>query len=116
VGHRLGVRHASWLILAILVVGVLPGPLALVALRSHHATVPCEHQESSEEQVDGEPLKLLILAQRKGHTGPTRGWLTLRAPRRQKPCPQLLPLSDGFEDPRRVLIPLRIDPPPDGRV
>lgn len=115
-GHQLGVRHTAWLILATLVVGVLPGPLAPIALRSHRTTVPCEHKESSKEQADGESLKLLVLAQRKGQAGPTRGWLTLRTLRRHRPRPQLLPLSYGFEDPRRVLIPLRIDPPPDGRV
>lgn len=115
-GHRSGVRHAAWLILATVALSVLPGPLAPVALRSHHTTVPCEHQENSQEQVDTESLKLLVPGQRKGHAGPTRGWLTLRAPRRHKPRPQFLSLSHGYEDPRRVLIPLRLDPPPDGRV
>jgi hypothetical protein len=116
VGYRSVVRHAAWLILATLVVGVLPGSLAPVALRSHRANAPLEHKERCKEQVDAEPLKLLVVAQRKGHAGPTRGWLTLRAPHRHKPRPQFLPLSYGYEDPRRVLIPLRIDPPPDGRV
>jgi hypothetical protein len=104
------------LIIATLVVGVLPGSFTPTALMSHRAGSPTEHKESAKEQADAEPLKLLVLAQRKAHAGPTRGWLTLRASRRHKPRPQFLSLSYDFEDPRRVLIPLRIDPPPDGLV
>ena len=111
-----GVRHTAWLILATLVVGMLPSPFAPAALMSHRASAPQEHQESRKEQADAEPLKLLVLAHRKAHAGPTRGWLTLRAPRRHKPRSQPLPFSYDYEDPRRVLIPLRIDPPPDGLV
>jgi hypothetical protein len=114
VGQRSGVRHTVWLILATLVVGVLPGAFAPAALMSRHAGSPAEHNESTKEQTDAEPLKLLVLAQRKAHAGPTRGWLTLPASRHHKPRPQHLSLPDDFEDPRRVLIPLRIDPPPDG--
>lgn len=115
-GYRPGVRHTAWLILATLVVGVLPGALAPFGLRAYRANAPLEHKEPCKEQVDTEPLKLLSVAQRKGYAGPTRGWLTLRAPRFQKPRPQFLPLSYSYEDPRRLLLPLRIDPPPDGRV
>jgi hypothetical protein len=105
------------LIIATLVVGVLPGSSAPTALMSHRTGNPPEHKESTKEQADAEPLKLLVLAQRKAHAGPTRAWLTLRASRRHKPrSPQLVSLTCDFEDPRRVLIPLRIDPPPDGLV
>lgn len=115
-GYRLGVRHTAWLILATLVAGVFPGALAPLGLRAYRANAPVEHKEPCKEQVDAEPLKLLGVAQRKGYAGPTRGWLTLRAPRFQKPRPQFLSLSSSYEDPRQVLLPPRFDPPPDGRV
>ncbi len=116
-GHLPRVRHTAWLIIATLVVGVLPGSLAPTALMSHRVGSPTEHKESAKEQADAEPLKLLVLAQRKAHAGPTRGWLTLRKARRHKPHrPQRVSLAYDFEDPRRVLLPPRIDPPPDGLV
>ena len=114
--YRSAIRHIAWLILATLVVGVLPGASAPKVWMSAHASIPSEDKENTKEEVEAEPLKLLIFAQRKAHVGPTRGWLTLRAPRRHKPRPQRVPLSYDYEDPRRVLIPLRIDPPPDGLV
>jgi hypothetical protein len=114
VGIRSGVRHTAWLILATLVVGVLPGAFAPATVLSRRAGSPIERKESAKEQADAEPLKLLVFAQRKAHAGPTRGWLTFRATRRHKPRPQSLSLPHDFEDPRRVLIPPRIDPPPDG--
>jgi hypothetical protein len=114
VGHRSSVRHTAWLLLAALVAGVLPCSFVPASPTARRAGSPVEHKESAKEQAEAEPLKLLVLAQRKAHTGPTRGWLTLREARRHKLRLRFLSLSYEFEDPRRVLIPLRLDPPPDG--
>jgi hypothetical protein len=114
VGHHFAVKHTVWVIAAALVVSVFPGQRAPGTLLPRVTGNTSEQHERTHEHVDAESLKLLILAQRKSHAGPTRGWLTLREARRYKPRPPFFSLSYDFEDPRRALLPPRIDPPPDG--
>lgn len=115
-GHRPIVKYTVWVIAATLAVSVFPGQRTPGALLPRLAGNTSEQHERSHEQVDAEPFKLLALAQRKSLAGPTCGWLTLRAQRRHKLRSLFTGTSYDFEDPRRVLIPLRIDPPPDGLV
>ncbi|MFL5349990.1 MAG: hypothetical protein ACJ8AT_34875 [Hyalangium sp.] len=110
--HRASARHTAWILLAALVLGILPGKSARSPLMPCPASQSERSQdERGEELAAVEGLKACLFRRETRQGLPTRGWLVLRVPRPSTPRVQTRPLE--HEDPRRVLIPLRIDPPPD---
>lgn len=105
-------RHTAWVILAALMLGVLPWQSAPSSLTSRPVSAPMDSQEEQADELAAvESLKACFFRRHACEGLPTRGWLVLDVPRPSRPSVQTRPLE--YEDPRRVLIPLRIDPPPD---
>lgn len=113
--YRTSARHTAWILLAALVLGVLPAQGARSSLMSWPASQSERSQdESAEELAVSAGLKACLFRRELRQGLPTRGWLVLSVPRPITPRVQTRPLE--YEDPRRVLIPLRLDPPPDNLV
>jgi len=112
VNYRSSARHTAWVLLAALVLGVLP----VQGVRSPLMPRPASSSERSEddkgeELAAVESVKAFFFRRQLGQGLPTRGWLLL--PKYSPSAPRLQSRPLEHEDPRRVLIPLRIDPPPD---
>jgi hypothetical protein len=104
------------MLIAALALGALPWRLFVV-----QPLVACaasaserEREERTEEPADAPSLRECVLRRQGGSWLPTSARLVIRVPRASTPPRPLLALV--HEDPRRVLIPLRLDPPPDGHV
>lgn len=105
-------RYITWLICALLSLGLMPGQLTRV-LRSpstnpNQSTQPRGHSEDEHDHAQEESLKGVCQRVSSGGPGPTRGWLVLREASTVHPRePALL----APEDVRRVFLPRRSPPP-----
>jgi hypothetical protein len=109
-------RQTVWMLIAALALSALPWRLFVVQplVTCDASSSEREREERTEEPADAPSHNVYVLRRHGGSWLPTNAWLVLRVPRSSAPLRPSLPLE--YEDPRRVLIPLRIDPPPDERV
>jgi hypothetical protein len=109
-------RQTVWMLIAALALSALPWRLFIIQppVTCEASSSEREREERTEEPADAPNLNVFVLRRQGGSWLPTNARLVLRVPRSSAPPRPILALV--HEDPRRVLIPLRLDPPPDGHV